>query len=107
MKLDHNKCYIKIICNSIFFILVVTDACVVETDMRCCVKWEIFGTSSYYVSTEMKNWEDSRVDCHRRGAHLVIINSEAEQVKEQKCPCFSFKIFISLSMIFWWPFLWS
>uniref|UniRef100_A0A668AGU4 C-type lectin domain-containing protein n=1 Tax=Myripristis murdjan TaxID=586833 RepID=A0A668AGU4_9TELE len=60
-------------------LLVVTDACVVETEMKCCVKWEKFGTSSYYVSTEMKNWEDSRVDCYRRGAHLVIINSEAEQ----------------------------
>ncbi|XP_046901540.1 CD209 antigen-like [Hypomesus transpacificus] len=37
--------------------------------------WRRFGWSCYYVSTERKNWTDSRQDCRDRGADLVIINS--------------------------------
>ncbi|KAJ8002547.1 hypothetical protein DPEC_G00160040 [Dallia pectoralis] len=42
--------------------------------------WRYNGSSLYFLSTEEKIWEESRQDCVRRGADLVIINSEEEQV---------------------------
>ncbi|XP_046901511.1 C-type lectin domain family 4 member M-like isoform X3 [Hypomesus transpacificus] len=46
----------------------------------CSVDWLKFGCSCFYVSTEKKNWAESRKDCRDRGADLVIINSPEEQL---------------------------
>lgn len=41
--------------------------------------WVYFSKSLYYISTIKKSWEDSRMDCQRRGADLIVINNKGEQ----------------------------
>ncbi|XP_045572355.1 C-type lectin domain family 4 member M-like [Salmo salar] len=45
----------------------------------CPEGWRLLGSSCYFLSTQMKTWEESRLDCLNRGAYLVIINSLEEQ----------------------------
>ncbi|XP_073685570.1 CD209 antigen-like protein C [Garra rufa] len=42
-------------------------------------KWIYYQSSFYYMSTEKKNWTESRQDCLKRRADLIIINNSEEQ----------------------------
>ncbi|XP_073730762.1 uncharacterized protein [Misgurnus anguillicaudatus] len=42
-------------------------------------EWIYYNFSCYYISSEWRNWSDSRRDCEQRGADLVIINNKEEQ----------------------------
>ncbi|XP_073340041.1 uncharacterized protein [Pagrus major] len=51
---------------------------------RCLSGWALHNSSCYYFSsiepsTVTKNWHDSRADCIRRGADLIVIDNEEEQ----------------------------
>ncbi|XP_054865505.1 CD209 antigen-like protein A [Amphiprion ocellaris] len=46
--------------------------------------WMYFNNSFYYISPWKNSWDDSRSDCLRRGADLVVINSKEEQEMERK-----------------------
>ncbi|XP_064817900.1 CD209 antigen-like protein E [Oncorhynchus masou masou] len=48
-------------------------------EQHCQEGWRYSDSSLYFLSTEKKTWEESRQDCKRRGADLVIINSREEQ----------------------------
>ncbi|KAJ8366750.1 hypothetical protein AAFF_G00342640 [Aldrovandia affinis] len=45
----------------------------------CPEGWEQRNSTCYYFSTEEKSWQDSRSECLKQGADLVIIESEGEQ----------------------------
>ncbi|XP_061072098.1 CD209 antigen-like protein C isoform X4 [Conger conger] len=57
--------------------------CPVNSNERVCKPcpqdWKLFSSKCYYFSGEEKSWEDSRSDCLRQGADLVVITSEEEQ----------------------------
>ncbi|XP_048011324.1 C-type lectin domain family 4 member M-like [Megalobrama amblycephala] len=41
--------------------------------------WKCNQSSLYYISSDTKNWAESREDCLNRGADLIIINNREEQ----------------------------
>ncbi|XP_076697724.1 C-type lectin domain family 6 member A-like isoform X5 [Callospermophilus lateralis] len=52
----------------------------VEKVWGCCPStWKPFGSSCYLISTEQHFWAKSEEKCAEMGAHLVVINTEAEQ----------------------------
>ncbi|XP_078137199.1 C-type lectin domain family 12 member B-like [Sander vitreus] len=51
-----------------------------RTEEKCCPDgWKGFRCSCYFKSKEEKTWSDSRADCKKRGADLVVINIKEEQ----------------------------
>ncbi|XP_010867501.1 C-type lectin domain family 4 member M-like [Esox lucius] len=48
--------------------------------VKCPNGWKVFDNSIYYISTEQNNWEYANQDCLKRGAQLVIINNQEEQI---------------------------
>ncbi|XP_063754991.1 C-type lectin domain family 4 member A-like [Eleginops maclovinus] len=45
----------------------------------CPEGWKRFGCRCYFKSDEEETWSDSRADCQRRAADLVVINNKEEQ----------------------------
>ncbi|XP_008304969.1 C-type lectin domain family 4 member G-like, partial [Stegastes partitus] len=50
-----------------------------SSSQRCPPDWREIQSKCYFLSTEMKTWEDSRKYCQRNGSDLVVINSQQEQ----------------------------
>uniref|UniRef100_A0A3P9L1F0 C-type lectin domain-containing protein n=1 Tax=Oryzias latipes TaxID=8090 RepID=A0A3P9L1F0_ORYLA len=46
----------------------------------CPEKWIRFGSSCYFFSEESKFWDEARESCRARGADLVVINTEGENL---------------------------
>ncbi|NXL90160.1 CLC4D protein, partial [Alectura lathami] len=48
----------------------------------CCPEgWRLFQESCYFISTDKMSWDESEKNCTGMGSHLVVINTEAEQVR--------------------------
>uniref|UniRef100_A0A8B9IGY1 Uncharacterized protein n=1 Tax=Anser cygnoides TaxID=8845 RepID=A0A8B9IGY1_ANSCY len=48
---------------------------------KCCPEgWRRFQESCYYFSADQMPWDESQQNCSGMGSHLVVINTEAEQV---------------------------
>nr|XP_004610700.1 unnamed protein product [Sorex araneus] len=46
----------------------------------CCPKnWKPFRSNCYFFNTEEKNWTDSEKNCTGMQAHLLVVDSKAEQ----------------------------
>ncbi|XP_056323489.1 CD209 antigen-like protein B [Danio aesculapii] len=60
----------------------------VENDLQECRNkldgWFNYQSSFYFISSEKKNWSESRRYCSDRGADLIIINNREEQDHLQK-----------------------
>ncbi|NXT24195.1 CL17A protein, partial [Syrrhaptes paradoxus] len=52
----------------------------VEGGRKCSGGWKMFEKSCYSFSTETMGWSDANETCADQGAHLVVIDSEPEQV---------------------------
>ncbi|XP_030597655.1 CD209 antigen-like protein C [Archocentrus centrarchus] len=50
-----------------------------KMEEKCPDRWTRFRGSCYFKINEIKTWSESRRDCLKRGADLVIINSKEEQ----------------------------
>ncbi|XP_074681882.1 C-type lectin domain family 4 member D-like isoform X2 [Strix aluco] len=52
-----------------------------ERGWMCCPRgWKLFQKSCYYISGNVMPWAESVQNCTGMGSHLVVINSEAEQL---------------------------
>nr|XP_033474280.1 CD209 antigen-like protein C [Epinephelus lanceolatus] len=47
---------------------------------RCPAGWMVFGCSCYFLSNKSHSWDEARKDCKERGADLVVIDSDKEQL---------------------------
>uniref|UniRef100_A0A8C0G452 C-type lectin domain-containing protein n=1 Tax=Chelonoidis abingdonii TaxID=106734 RepID=A0A8C0G452_CHEAB len=58
----------------------------------CCPRdWVRFGNSCYWFSSKRKTWEDSNLYCKAQNSHLVVINTQEEQlyVQERTVPLYT------------------
>ncbi|XP_039678401.1 asialoglycoprotein receptor 1-like [Perca fluviatilis] len=44
--------------------------------MCCPPGWDEFGSSCYFFSRESRSWNESRVWCEKRNAHLLILQDD-------------------------------
>ncbi|KAM4749444.1 asialoglycoprotein receptor 1-like [Rhinophrynus dorsalis] len=47
---------------------------------ECPQNWSQFSLSCYYISKRMRSWNEAKTECEGLNSHLVVINSEDEQV---------------------------
>ncbi|XP_071400232.1 asialoglycoprotein receptor 1-like [Centroberyx affinis] len=55
-----------------------------QNAQSCPSGWKPYLSSCYLLSSDVISWQEARQDCVMKRAHLVIINSEAEQVMLNK-----------------------
>uniref|UniRef100_A0A3B3I449 C-type lectin domain-containing protein n=1 Tax=Oryzias latipes TaxID=8090 RepID=A0A3B3I449_ORYLA len=61
--------------------LLVSNNVLIFWKTGCPEKWIRFGSSCYFFSGESKTWDEAREFCRARGADLVVINTEGENVR--------------------------
>lgn len=68
--------------------------------------WIYFGSSLYFISTEKKQWTESRQDCKTNKADLAIIQTKEEQVRklEMKRKTISLIFFLLTFIITGFPY---
>ncbi|XP_056592619.1 C-type lectin domain family 4 member M-like isoform X2 [Triplophysa dalaica] len=58
-----------------------------QQSLQCTDGWIYYKFSLYFISSEKKNWTESRRYCRERGADLIIINNKEEQDFIEKKTC--------------------
>ncbi|XP_005378976.1 PREDICTED: C-type lectin domain family 4 member A-like isoform X2 [Chinchilla lanigera] len=59
---------------------VKSDSTIQEKVWSCCPKdWKSFSSHCYFISTDSQSWNESRENCSRMEAHLLVINTKEEQ----------------------------
>uniref|UniRef100_A0A3B3SBG3 C-type lectin domain-containing protein n=1 Tax=Paramormyrops kingsleyae TaxID=1676925 RepID=A0A3B3SBG3_9TELE len=69
-------------CYGIFLLTIILTKSSIFAEKPCrpCPQgWEPFNSSCYFISQSWKSWKDSRIECQKWGADLVIIESKEEQ----------------------------
>ncbi|XP_003796507.1 C-type lectin domain family 4 member A-like [Otolemur garnettii] len=53
---------------------------ITEKVWSCCPKrWMSFSSKCYFISTELRSWNESQKNCSEMRAHLLVINTKEEQ----------------------------
>lgn len=88
MGSEEGFCYLTQFCNLPSSVRTLTETSLLLGSVKnCCpLNWVHFQSSCYFFSTNTMTWTASLKNCSSMGAHLVVINTQEEQVVGVQLP---------------------